>query len=371
MKQIATMLSRSKIGVLIVFLLSSSPFQAPMAASEAAKSCFEAKDKQCLEQLRPKISFDGPEATSSDYDAVYYLGLLFLENGNAEEAKRQLMMATAFGKGHEKSKAKLLELYENEAVQFDASECLAIESQDCLVKLANDKNDAPAQFLLGSQIIESDPENAARYLKNAADQGHKTAPCVLAEGSQNGTLKTDQSYHEAMEYLRHNCFGFTPFKKFDRKHFEKYESLPSHKAYAHSKSGISHSQHGFVKPSVAAKAALARCEQRNKQKDLPCQIINVDGRWVKNHIPSTPSEPLQGIERLLTSKAKKSFQQYDNKTAVKVFVQSEIGSWSWKSSGTDTLEDLTAKVLKRCNSQSGKLRDDFPCQVVNANGEWK
>lgn len=361
----------SKISALLILYLTSALWHIPSFASSAAQTCFKAKDKPCLEQLQTTPiddSKDNPDA----YDAMYYLGLLYLNEGNSAEAKRQFMMAVAFGKGHHKSKTKLIELHKNNAVQFDAAECMSIESRECLTALANDKNDAAAQFLLGSLIIEDDPQNAAHYLSKAAKQGHKTALCVLAESTQNGRLKTSQNYHDAVEYLERNCLGFSPYKKIDRKHFKKYATQPKHKAYAYSESGSAYSKYGFVSPEAAAKSALISCEQHNKQDDLPCNIINLDGKWVKDYTPSTSPGLLTGIDRLLTNKAKKSFvQQYEKMTSTKVFVQSDIGSWSWKSSSNETLAELTAKVIKKCNSQSGKLSNSFPCRVININGQWQ
>jgi len=109
-----------------------------------AKACYESKDRECLENIKPKVSYDN-EAES--YDVYYYLALLVLEEGgDPEEAKEYLMVAIAFSGGHEKAKEKLVDLYKNNVVKFSSAECITIESLACLTNLANNENDKNAQY---------------------------------------------------------------------------------------------------------------------------------------------------------------------------------------------------------------------------------
>lgn len=344
------------------------------AEEGSAQACYESKDRACLEDLKPKMAFGKESEEPKNYDAYYYLALLVIdEGGDIEEAKKNLMVALNFGDGHAKSKAKLLELYETGAVTFDSTECLSIENKECLYALADKDNDKVAQYFIGGQLLEDNPLDAVKYLQKAADQDHKTAKCMLAIGEQDGSLETQQTYHDAVQTIRDECRLMKPlYNRISESYFKKYSSKKTHRAFAFSDSGWSYYRSDYVTPELAARAALESCNATNKKKEAPCKVINIDGQWIKEITPPQFPKMLKGMDKLLTFSAFKSFiNGYNDTEATKVFVQSAIGSWSWKSSSSESLDVVTKKALSNCEAQSRYLNDKFPCRVINENGEWK
>jgi len=243
-----------------------------------AKACYESKDRECLESIKPKVSYDNEDQGVESYDVYYYLALLVLEEGgDPEEAKKYLMVAIAFGGGHEKAKEKLADLYKNNVVKLSSAECITIESMACLTNLADNENDKNAQYLLGGRLIKENPDEAVKYLKKAAAQNHKSAKCTLANGVKDGDLNTGQTYHGAVQYLMDQCRPLPVYKKFSAKYFKKYLGASNHKAYAHSGSGWSYYRFGFVTPELAARAALESCMSANKDKELRCRVMGERG----------------------------------------------------------------------------------------------
>lgn len=354
-------------------LFTASGVRAEVRSPEA---CYKAKDLACLKELQPRLTMDGADPPPGAYNASYYAALHLLEEvGTPQaiaEAKSQLEVAVTFGNGHQQALAKLQELYTTGAAEFSASECLMIKSEACMIDLADKKNDPPAQYLLGSKLLNEDKVQGVAYLQRAADQGHKTAACILAKGKFEGVLATKMNYSEATNTLIHNCFGESPYKNLDKKHVAKFNKQELHKAYAFSESGTSHFKYNFLNAEVAAWATLATCNKRNKQKDQPCQIVNIDGTWVKPGTPVVKPETVRGIESLLTRRALESYQQkYLKSAGQRVFVQSLTGSWSWQASPKDSLQRLTQKALANCQSRNRNFRDEYPCRVINVNGEWQ
>ncbi len=332
-----------------------------------AKQCYEEKDRACLAELRPNIAYDLSKPEKPNFDAYYYLGLLMFEDGaDPEDIKRNLMIASEFGLGNELARAKLLELNENKTITFDLGDCVALNLKDCIYNFADNENDAVAQLHVGSALVESQPKLAVSYLQKSAVQGNETAKCLLLEGVQNGTLETGQSYHDAVQERADFCLLLPPHKRLSKDYFKRYSKQDGHKAYAHSEGGYAYFSGGLISPELAAAKALASCNEYNKKPEIPCVVINVDGRWVKDVKDIGFPTGKMGIQALITKKAVKEFEtRYKKAKFNKVFVQSDAGSWSWKSSAEEDIPTLVEKALKSCRSNQKVLAERYPCRVID------
>jgi len=367
--------------VLIVSLLSTAYSGSSLSQQAAAEShlqtpkqCYTAKDLACLTTLKPSNPFADDEKTKQLNAAYYYEGLLIFEQGgDKNNAKKSLMTAIAFGNDELKEKAELTlkKWFEKGLVELDSVECGQIDSQECLYDLADNKNDASAQAIIGGSLIDSDPKLAVEYLQKAANQGHKSSHCLLLEGVKDSTLDTGQTYHDAVEQMMQDCRLIPVFKRFSDDYHKKYLKGAEHKAYAHSESGRAYFQRDYISADLAARAALEICNSTLKKKESPCKVIKIDDKWVKDSTPAAFPTGRVGIEALITYQARESFSGgYAKDTNTnKVFVHSDSGAWSWKSSSKDSLAELTKIALSQCQSQRINMKEKYQCRVLDYVGE--
>ena len=77
-----------------------------------------------------------------------------------------------------------------------------------------------------------------------------------------------------------------------------------------------------------------------------------------------------GEASLMTNQALRSFRnQYLQATEHKAFAQSDSGAWSWKSNRT-TREYAIMNALIDCQKQNKRHEADYPCKILNVDGEW-
>jgi len=367
--------------VLIVSLLSTAYSGSSLAQEAAAEAhlrtpleCYTAKDLACLTSLKASNPFADDDETKQRNAAYYYEGLLIFEQGgDKNSAKKSLMIAIAFGNDELKEKAEstLKKWYEKGLVELDSAECGQIDSQKCLYDLADNKNDANAQAIIGGSLIESDPKLAVEYLQKSANQGHKSSHCLLLVGVKDGTLDTGQTYHDAVDQMMQDCRLIPAFKRFSADYHKKYLKGAEHKAYAHSESGRAYFQRDYISADLAARAALEICNSTLKKKESPCKVIKIDDKWVKDSTPAAFPTGRMGGEALITYKARASFAgKYAKDTNTnKVFVHSDSGAWSWKTSSKDSLAELTKKALSQCQSQRINMKGKYQCRVIDYVGE--
>ena len=112
----------------ILFLLSSAFLvQAGFVQSnqDDPNACYESKDKECLEAMyKDIVTNPAPEKS----DAIYLLGLLYLEEENYEAAKDQFEMGIMFG-DQERNAEKFSELVKSGHVEIRAFDCFAIGTE--------------------------------------------------------------------------------------------------------------------------------------------------------------------------------------------------------------------------------------------------
>ena len=365
-----------------VFVLSVSVavFSASslLAEQSQADACFDARDTACLEELFSDIvSNPTPEKSR----AIYLLGQLQEETGEFSAAQDTYMMSIGFGGGDEPQQA-LLDLFNAQPQVFtDPSSCLQIKSEACFSAIINQgpsESAVDAQFLLGSLLVSSENENAdpvrgVRFLEAAAEGGNETAPCLLHETYQTGLDGLATNYDKSIQFGL-QCKFVDPFPNLDEEHFEEYEDQDGHRAFALGETGWSFFSEGVANPEVAARLALEFCNtsphRRSGTDD--CRLINIDGTWVDNPEVPALSAFSGGVDGLITMAARDAYQDdYSGRSDRRVFVQSQNGSWGWKSAGSSdtTIDELTEKALSRCNS-SWRNRLAYPCEVINVNGEW-
>jgi len=143
-------------------------------------SCYESKDKECLEAIyKDIVTNPAPEKS----DAIYLLGLLYLEEENYEAAKDQFEMGIMFG-DQERNAEKYTELVKSGHVELRSSDCFAIGTEQCFLDVAekNPEKAGVAYYHLSSMLSKTDATRAAEYTIKAAELGHKTSACLLAFG---------------------------------------------------------------------------------------------------------------------------------------------------------------------------------------------
>jgi len=152
-----------------------------------------------------------------------------------------------------------------------------------------------------------------------------------------------------------------------------YTENGNHKALAFSDSGFWNYTSNLVDPEYAARFALDGCVAGNhKEAEFPCQIVNVDGEWVRHFEPSEVRKDLSGIDFLTSNAARKSFDnKYSRKTINKVFAAAFSGMWFWRAEGDSALEQLGQKTLDDCRIKNALYEKKYPCQIINVNGEWQ
>ncbi len=345
-------------------LLSLLFFCSSILAAQNAKECYEQQDATCLEKL----------AETKNVAAYYYLGLhKWKRENNIKSAKNYFEMVIFYGNGDfPEAKSHLHTFYKDKLITFKASECDIADISECLENLADEQNDKAAQYLLAKKLVKSAPEKAVEYFTQSAAQGHTTSACILSDIYSKGLTRVEPDYHKEVEW-GFKCSVKPPFKKLNKKHFEKYNKTKDHKAYAFSDTGRSSYANGHTSPDAAALIALAYCSTHNKKNEteFPCRVINIDGNWVKDPKIQPFADHLKGTEKLTTDNAKKYYLNgYQKVKGNKVFVFSHTGAYRAKSSTKKSVEELTKKAMKECRSSNNKWESKYPCKVVDVNGEW-
>jgi len=368
------------------FILVTTFLLLPLGFTKAQNpvACYEQKNKKCLEGIfKDIVTNPAPDKL----DAIYYLGLLYEEQGDFEEARTHFEAGVVYGDGT-RSREKVAELLKSGKVKLDTTDCLSLETgvEKCLLNVAESiPKKAPAAFyLIGQHLAESDPERGIEYTIKAAEAGHRTSECLLASGFAQETAYGPASgivgfkAHLAKDFEKSRYWGAKcvsgPFAGFRKKHFEKYKQARGHKAYA--KSG--HKHHTFAEdaatPELAAMLAGTLCELgvELKKLDNDCLVVNVDGEWVDFFKPQSLPERLGGVDDLLLTSARDSYKKkFANESAPKVFVQGPLGNWGWRSGnpGTDT-DDLARTAVQTCQKDWRYKKFDSACKVVNVDGKW-
>ncbi|MCK0118904.1 hypothetical protein MWU61_00025 [Loktanella sp. F6476L] len=338
-------------------------------------ACFANKDAACLETFFADIvTNNSPEKSR----AMYLLGVLQEQAAEYATAQETYMMSVGFGGGDEPNDA-LKALFASQPEVFDdPADCFQIESEQCFQQIIeNDAGESGlnAKFLLGSLLLDSKDE-AARgiaLLEEAANGGHRTAPCVLQEAFGSDGQQVAGNYDKFVTFGR-QCGLDDPLPQLDDSHYSEYEGKKDNKAYAINERGVSSYSSGIATPEIAARLALEYCNSspHRRSDSAVCQVVNINEVWVDSPETSEIPDFSGGIDGLISLSAKESYSnQYVQEDDPKVFVQSRSGSWQWQSAGSSgrTIEDLTERALERCNSGWQK-RLGYPCEVINVNGEW-
>lgn len=370
---------------ILTLILSTSTFDQDLHAEEktsqtkTAEECYKEKDQACLKKLFSTIL---KKRTKDKEKAIYLLGLLQLKDGKDLTAAKDTFIKTLMfgGKDHGAAAIKELnKLYKSGKVEFKTTDCLVIKNEACFYHIINGNNPEAARnarYLLGKRIYETDPKRSFKLLKEATDAGHQSAECELAQFYTDNEEKDGipMDYHQSITYGI-KCLFKPPFKKFDRKHFSKYQKKEGNKAYVKRSSGYANFIYSRTSPDIAARTALKICEafSTGKSKEDQCKVINVNGKWVKNPKMADFNKLPNGIKILVSNSAKKSYlNKYSKAENPKAFAQSPIGAWHWYTK-TDTglsLEKLKEKALKSCNKVNTVIKTKQSCKLVNVNGQW-
>ena len=372
-----------KFKSIIFFLGSALLLQAGFvqSAQNDPNACYESKDKECLEAMYKDI-VDNPAPEKSD--AIYLLGLLYLDEENYEAAKKQFEIGSIFG-DKERSTEKLVELIESGKVEITTTDCLAIGTEECFLNVAKNspKDAGAAYYLLAGMLYESDAERSAEYTIKAAELGHRTAECLLAYGYGHenasgpslaaGFVPELPKDYEKARFWGTEC-GFGPYVGYDEKHFKKYEAANNHRAYAKSSNKYGIFITDLATPEIAASIAGMLCDIGSKRQpdDEECLIVSVDGEWVDYFVAQPLPERVGAVEDLLQMNAREDFvKKYQQKSAPKVFVQGPFGNWSWRSRNADvSIEEVTRLAIESCQNGWLYQKFDSACEVVNVNGKW-
>jgi len=360
-----------RISLCVVF--SIFLFTSPLYAEErTAQDCYEQNDQACLKSLFSDIFDENPSPDS--INAIYLLGLLKLDKEkDLVAAKDTFMMAVMFGDGHKKSQNKMRDLYKTDPDMFETTDCVAIESQECLLNISeNGTGNEPrnAQYLMGTMLFKDDPEQGLEYFNKAAASGHTTAACILQDLYSSDEDGVDMDYNLSVEW------GFKcpskPFKNFSDKFYKRYQAESGHKAYAHSDSGAAFYSRDKTTADAAARVALELCMSHNtNQEKYPCRVINVNSEWVKDFEPGVLPETVTGLEQIFSKKGYESFSDYSSRDATnKVFTYSTSTIWWWVANSTDSLDKMRSDALNKCRDINKRLESKFPCRIVHENGVW-
>lgn len=161
------------------------------AFSEASdsKNCFEKKDKVCLETISEKPSTD---YTPEEFDAVYFLGLLHMNDKEYKAAKSQFKWGSSLG-DKVRNIEKMTELFKGRHIEFSVDDCHAIRlgvtvdmdlysmAEECYLSAAKNrpKTAKSAYYSTAAMYKDADPTRAEQYLIKAAELRHMTSICLL------------------------------------------------------------------------------------------------------------------------------------------------------------------------------------------------
>lgn len=168
------------LSILLAAVFALSPLNVVTAAgADTPQSCFESKDKACLETIYKDITTN-PDPSKTE--AMYLHGRLFLDEEDFEAAKNQFEMAEMFGDG-ERSKAATEEIIRSGKVKLTSRDCFIVDTEQCFLDVAesNPKKAPVAYYHLGGYLRKSDPEKAKAYTIKAAEMGHETAQFIVKE----------------------------------------------------------------------------------------------------------------------------------------------------------------------------------------------
>ena len=172
--------SLPRLSILLAAVFALSPINGVTAAgADTPQSCFENKDKACLEAIYKDIT---THPDPSKTEAMYLHGRLFLDEEDFEAAKNQFEMAEMFGDG-ERSKEAKEGLIRSGKIKLDVLDCFVIDSVQCFLDIAQkNPKDAPATYyLLSGYVKKTDPKLATSYMIKAAEMGHETAQFIVKE----------------------------------------------------------------------------------------------------------------------------------------------------------------------------------------------
>jgi len=181
-----------KLSLLHILLTSVLLSIAALAHSDTgdSKSCFEKKDKVCLEKISKALHND---SNSAEFDGVYFLGLLHLEDKEYEAAKQQFKLGAAFG-DKERNVEKMMELFNSVNVNFTLDDCNIIRmgitidmglyspsAEECYLDVAEKKpkKAKTAYYSIAAMFKDANPEHSEEYLIKAAELKHKPSACLL------------------------------------------------------------------------------------------------------------------------------------------------------------------------------------------------
>ena len=368
----------------ILFLLSSAFLvQAGFVQSnqDDPNACYESKDKECLEAMyKDIVTNPAPEKS----DAIYLLGLLYLEEENYEAAKDQFEMGIMFG-DQERNAEKFSELVKSGHVEIRAFDCFAIGTEQCFLDVAekNPEKAGVAYYHLSSMLSKTDATRATEYTIKAAELGHVTSACLLAFGYGHykasgpsvtaGFVPELPKDYEKARLWGEEC-GSGPFPGYSKKHFTKYEAAKGHKAYAIFGTKYRIYEQGAATPEIASVMASKLCEFRTKDRseDEECLIVNIDGEWVDHFAAESLPERAGAVDDLLQMEARESYEKYlIHSGPNKVFVQGPLGNWSWRSRAADvSIEEVTRQAVESCQKSWRYTSYGSACEAVNVNGEW-
>ncbi len=346
------------------------------------EACYQQQDKACLEAIYQDIVTNkSPEKL----DAMYYLGLIYLEEGDDKAAKRQFDMAEMFGDG-QRSTDKQVEIILRGNIEAEPRDCFKLPAaEQCLLDIANSTSEKAdvAYFFLAGALFETEPERAGGYAIKAAEMGHSTAQCLLAAGYAHepvegvsvtaGYVPFLPKDYEKSRYWGEKC-GSGPFQGYSKKHFKKYQAAEGHKAYVRFGPKYRNFEQGAATAEIAVKLAgeLCRLGTQDRKENLACQIVNVDDQWVDFFVAEPLPQRTGAYEDLLKADARHYFKtKYKNATGPKVFVQGPLGNWSARYGSADQPFDAVIQdAINACQKSWRSQKYSLACEVINKNGEW-
>ena len=168
-----------KLNSIYIFLSCALLAFAGLSHSDSGdpQTCFEKRDKVCLDLISKEL---GTDPSPEQFDAIYLLGLLHLEDKEYEEAKQRFKLGAGFG-DKARNVEKLDELYKSGNVEVRLDDCHATRTEECYLGVANKrpKQAKRAYYSLAAKFKDTDPERSETYLIKAAELGHKPSTCLL------------------------------------------------------------------------------------------------------------------------------------------------------------------------------------------------
>lgn len=77
-----------------------------------------------------------------------------------------------------------------------------------------------------------------------------------------------------------------------------------------------------------------------------------------------------GEALIMTNQALKSYrEEYVHAIEHKVFAQSDVGAWSWKSNRTSIKHAIDNSLID-CQKNNKRHEAEYPCKIINVDGKW-